>query len=187
MTALPKSSHATRQRIANPARRALPADVISLGLASRDRFEGLDRAGGGASWKLVALPGHRVTSTGIREAHLVPTRASGRVAGFAGCNRLITSCEMQGSMIRFRSSAATRMACEENMDQERVFMKALDAATASRIDGDRLQVPDGNRTVLAAFTSGFVRFGCDDGQSRPDPRRRRQPATGMDGNWRKHL
>ena len=34
MTALPKSSHATRQRIANPARRALPAAVISLGLAS---------------------------------------------------------------------------------------------------------------------------------------------------------
>ena len=98
----------------------------------------------------MALPGHRVTSTGIREAHLVPTRASGRVAGFAGCNRLITSCEMQGSMIRFRSSAATRMACEENMDQERVFMKALDAATASRIDGDRLQVPDGNRTCAGS-------------------------------------
>ena len=34
MTAVPKSSHATRQRIANPARRALPAAVISLGLAS---------------------------------------------------------------------------------------------------------------------------------------------------------
>ena len=44
-------------------------------------------------------------------------------------------------------------------------MKALDAATASRIDGDRLQLLDGNRTVLAEFTSGFVRFGCDDGQA----------------------
>jgi Heat shock protein len=54
---------------------------------------------------------------------------------------------MQGSMIRFRSSAATRMACEENMDQERVFMKALDAATASRIDGDRLKC----RTAIEPF------------------------------------
>ena len=51
------------------------------------------------------------------------------------------------------------------MDQERAFTKALDAATASRIDRDRLQLLDGNRTVLAEFTSGFVRFGCDDGQA----------------------
>lgn len=70
--------------------------------------------------------------------------AEGRVAGSAGCNQFNARYEAEGSKIRFLAPAATRKMCpgEGVMAQEQQFLKALEAATTLRLEGNRVEFRD---------------------------------------------
>ncbi len=142
------------------------AVILSLGLAACAMPTGpATWPAEGTYWRLATLQGQAVPApSGPREAHLVLQRSSGRAAGLGGCNRFTASYELQGASLRFKQAAATRMACMDGMDTEQAFMKALDATTAWRIEGDRLLLIGVDQAVLAAFQSGSERFACDGGQ-----------------------
>lgn len=70
--------------------------------------------------------------------------ADGKVSGSAGCNQYTASFEADGLKARFSAPAATRKMCPGAgvMEQEQSFLKALEAVTTMRVEGDRLEFRD---------------------------------------------
>ena len=70
--------------------------------------------------------------------------AEGRVSGSAGCNQFNARYEADGSKLRFLAPAATRKMCPGDgvMAQEQQFLKALEAATTVRLEGNRVEFRD---------------------------------------------
>lgn len=70
--------------------------------------------------------------------------ADNRLSGSAGCNNYTAAWQADGGRIRISGAAATRRMCpgEGVMEQEHAFLRALEAATTMRIDGNRLELRD---------------------------------------------
>ena len=105
----------------------------------------------GTRWVLTRLGDEVVTlNEGQRELSLALERGERRVAGYAGCNRLIGAYELDGQNITFRQMALTRMACPD-MKYENAFGKALEATRTWKIAGPNLEHFDENGQVVARF------------------------------------
>lgn len=105
-----------------------------------------------------ALPGTRWEVTGINDGRQVVvsvqtgTRLTlafdtqGRVSGSAGCNRFTARFEVGPGTVRIVAPDTTRMACLEpgTMAQEQTFLRALEAVCTVRIEGDQLELRDGD-------------------------------------------
>lgn len=78
----------------------------------------------------------------------------GRVSGSAGCNQFNARYEVEGSKIRFLAPAATRKMCpgEGVMAQEQQFLKALEAATTLRQEGNRVEFRDAGGAMQVTAT-----------------------------------
>ncbi|MGH7539675.1 MAG: META domain-containing protein, partial [Gemmatimonadota bacterium] len=76
---------------------------------------------------------------------------SGRLAGFAGCNRVFgTYRATRGGALHISGLALTRRACSASEGElERRFTAALETASEFRVDGDRLEIP---------YLGGTLRF-----------------------------
>lgn len=70
--------------------------------------------------------------------------ADGRLTGSSGCNNYLASYTVEDGRVRITAPAGTRKLCPAPgvMDQEAAFLKALEAATTLRIDGNRLELRD---------------------------------------------
>ena len=101
------------------------------------------------------LGGLRVEpNEGGRDPHPVLDRDGRRLSGSGGCNRLLGRYELDGDRLRFGAVAKTMMACAEPlMSRERVFIEALEATTAFRIEGERLELLAGEE-VVARLVAG---------------------------------
>lgn len=105
----------------------------------------------GTRWVLMRLGDEIVTlSEGQRELSLALERSEHRVAGYAGCNRLIGAYELAGERITFRQMALTRMACPD-MKYENAFARALEAARTWKITGPNLELFDESGRMVARF------------------------------------
>jgi len=103
----------------------------------------------GTSWRLVSLPGQ--TPAAIAALAQAPTARfeSGRVTGFAGCNRLTGSYTLQENRLTIGGVAGTMMACPEPaMSIERALHAALTGTLSYAIAGDRLSLTAGSGAVL---------------------------------------
>jgi copper homeostasis protein (lipoprotein) len=120
--------------------------LAALAACARPGTPGPDVPLEGTRWNLVEVGGRSVTSAGgERDAHLVFSADSARVAGSTGCNRLTGPFTRDGRMLRFGPTATTRMAC---LDQgrsalEEAFLEALRATT-------RFELAAGTLTLLGA-------------------------------------
>ena len=78
---------------------------------------------------------------------------AGRVAGIGGCNRFGGRYELTGDALSFSPLMATRMACRPDlMKAEQDFFDMLGKVKAMKLDGDTLQLLDGEGQQLARFT-----------------------------------
>lgn len=70
--------------------------------------------------------------------------ADNRLSGAAGCNNYTASWQADGARIRISGAGATRRMCAGDgvMEQEQAFLRALEAATTARIEGNRLELRD---------------------------------------------
>jgi copper homeostasis protein (lipoprotein) len=110
-------------------------------------------------WKLVQLHGQTIADAAERqrEAHLVLHTAQQRLAGSGGCNRLAGSYTLDGPLLSFGRTAATRMACAQGMAQEQALLDALAATARWRIDAQRLELLDAQGASLARFEAVALR------------------------------
>ena len=104
-------------------------------------------------WKLSEMNGNPIlTPEGAREVHFVLTTESGQksIKGFAGCNSIMGSYTLSGDKIKL-TVASTKMMCPaQQMEIEDFFTKALTSADSYKIEGDVLELFEGN-TSLADF------------------------------------
>lgn len=109
-------------------------------------------------WKLTRLGDEVVTlSNAEREPYLVLHSEEQRVGGFGGCNRLTGSYSLSGETLTFSQMAATMMACDDGMEQERAFSKTLEKVARWRIEGETLELFDAAGVSLAQFESRYLR------------------------------
>jgi len=99
----------------------------------------------GGRWTLSTLKGKEVQlPEGMEETpYIAVDSITGRLSGFAGCNRMMGTVEIKGDSISFPGLASTRMYCEGRQQLEDSFMSALrDAST--------FKLKDGHLTLLKA-------------------------------------
>ena len=105
----------------------------------------------GTRWALVRLGDKAVTiSEGGREAYIALNSAETRVVGYAGCNRISSTYQLNAAQLSFGEVIATRMFCPD-MPTETALMDALKSTAGWRISGSQLELFDANKKSLASF------------------------------------
>jgi len=110
-------------------------------------------------WRLSEINGNPiVTPEGGRDVHFILTSAIGekKVAGFAGCNSMGGSYTLTGNEIKFVIYSTKMMCPSEQMVVEDFLMKVLTSATSYKINGDTLELLDGE-TLLAEFKASAAK------------------------------
>jgi heat shock protein HslJ len=108
-------------------------------------------------WKLVRLASTGVTVAGDqREPHFILHPDGKRVSGSGGCNRMAGTYTVDDDRLSFSRMAGTLMACPDGMEQERAFHEALGHVTTWRVDGENLQLLDGDGDVVLQFESRYM-------------------------------
>ncbi len=98
----------------------------------------------GRDWELVSL-GDRTGPVGAggKPVTLRFDAATGRAAGFAGCNRYSAGYRVAGDSLRFEAAISTKMACDQGMDLESAYLGVLGSV-------ERFQAGDSTLTLLGA-------------------------------------
>jgi heat shock protein HslJ len=105
----------------------------------------------GTRWALARLGDQEVKiSEGGREAYIALNSADGSVVGYAGCNRISSTHQSNGSQLQFGEVIATRMACDD-MATETALLEAMKSTASWRITGSQLQLLDAQQRSLATF------------------------------------
>ena len=103
-------------------------------------------------WKLVQLDGGAVNvATNEREMHMVLEQVERKVHGFTGCNRFFGTYQHVGDQLAFSRMGMTRMACLHGMENEGLFMRALEHTVRYRINAETLTLLDAGGGVVARF------------------------------------
>ncbi len=110
-------------------------------------------------WKLLTVGDHQipVAASPTNQIHITLASEGARVTGFSGCNRFTGSFKHTGNKLHFSQMASTMMAClSPEMALETEVLKALNATTHYRIDGEYLSLLAGGK-VIARFESLYLR------------------------------
>lgn len=95
----------------------------------------------GTTWRLTELDGKPGLLGNDGKAATLELTADGkRVAGFAGCNRMAGTYQLNGDSLRLGPLAMTRMACVKGMELEQGFAAALEQTRAYRISSQVLEL-----------------------------------------------
>jgi heat shock protein HslJ len=101
-------------------------------------------------WKLLEIKTNPVQNA-AKEPHLVLRSAENRVAGNGGCNSFFGTYQLEkGNQIRFSQIGATKMACE-NMLEESAYFQVFRTSRSYKKTGNELLLIDSLGTNLARF------------------------------------
>jgi heat shock protein HslJ len=119
--------------------------------------ESVPAAGGleGVDWVLLAYrAGDALVELDDPKGRARLRFGDGRLAGSAGCNRLMGAYTLAGDSLRFEPSmASTMMACPEPlMAQEQAVHAALSLVASHRLTADRLELLDADGVLLLRYT-----------------------------------
>lgn len=105
----------------------------------------------GTRWALMRLGDQQVKiSEGGREAYIHLNSADQSVVGYAGCNRISSTHQSNGSQLQFGEVIATKMACDD-LPTETALLEAMKLTASWRISGSQLQLLDAQQRSLATF------------------------------------
>jgi heat shock protein HslJ len=107
---------------------------------------------GGTSWTLASY-----TAGGVEKPVLAGTEITltftkdGRVNGRSGCNQYFAGYKASGSALTFTGVGSTEMACTTLgvMEQEQVYLNALQAAKSYTVQGGSLRITGAGGEILA--------------------------------------
>lgn len=77
-----------------------------------------------------------------------------RIGGNDGCNQYFAAYTLDGPSMRIGAAGATRRFCAEPdgmMNQERLYLEALQTTATFRLDGNRLELRTANGSLAASF------------------------------------
>ncbi|MEN8189631.1 MAG: META domain-containing protein [Thermodesulfobacteriota bacterium] len=90
-------------------------------------------------WKVISIHGKPVSiGAGGTELHMILRRDKNSVKGFSGCNNFIGTYEQTDTGLLFKQMISTMKACLKSMEQERLFLDALDKVRSYLIKGETM-------------------------------------------------
>lgn len=98
-------------------------------------------------WKLVKIENQEVASFDP-PITLSFDEKQMKVNGFAGCNRFFGTYQSEGSKITFSGLGSTKMFCQDKMDVEDNYFKALGMVQSFKFAEDRLTMLADNQLIL---------------------------------------
>jgi heat shock protein HslJ len=106
----------------------------------------------GTKWLLVELHGQAVIKNKeSKEAPYLQMSSDGRVAAYAGCNRILGGYELKdGFRIHFKGMASTMMACMD-MKTEQVLNEVFKVVDNYSLKGKKMTLNKGRMAPLAVF------------------------------------
>jgi heat shock protein HslJ len=105
----------------------------------------------GREWSLVNLKDQPApTGAGGRRATITFDTAAHRASGFAGCNRYGAEFKTAGDGLTFGPAMATKMACSEGDELERLYLAVLPEVTTYAV-ADSVLTLSGAAGPLARF------------------------------------
>jgi heat shock protein HslJ len=114
----------------------------------------------GTSWSVTGYNNGRqaVTSVLAGSNLTMEFAAGGKLAGSAGCNPYSLPYKAEGEKFFLGPAVTTRKMCAEPervMEQEQLFLRALETVASARVEGDRLELrtADGALAVQATKSS----------------------------------
>lgn len=127
--------------------------VMSLGCASAPSPEDMRRLAEDNRWELVRW-GDRAVPHGDNGEPVILEFKAGRASGHAGCNRYHTRVTFGPGerQVTVSPGMTTRMACEpRRMEFEASFIRAFEASTGYRVEGERLLFETGTAPSLEFY------------------------------------
>lgn len=109
-------------------------------------------------WRVAEMNGKSIgTPADAKEVHMILTSVDSekRVKGFAGCNNIGGSFTLDGNKIGF-ITLSTKMFCQDRMEVEDFFLKALSKAETYSIKGEELSLYQGE-TKWITFQSVYFK------------------------------
>ena len=109
-------------------------------------------------WKLITLERQPVTMAEgqERESYFTLKEADNRLTGFAGCNDLMGTYQLEaGNRLRFPQVGTTRMACPGLAVDEAAVVEVFNLTDNYTISGDTLNLNVGRRARLAVFQAVY--------------------------------
>lgn len=110
----------------------------------------------GSSWRVVGINNGRGGVVGLVAGSAVTMSfsADGRASGSAGCNQYTAGYVAEGAKLRFSPPASTRKMCvgDDLMAQEHGFLQALESVATMRVEGDRLDMRNGQGSLMISAT-----------------------------------
>ncbi|HKE44266.1 MAG TPA: META domain-containing protein [Steroidobacteraceae bacterium] len=110
-------------------------------------------------WTLVQLEGKAIERGSRGAPTLTLSSKDKRLSGFAGCNRMIGSYELEGDAIKFSGVATTRMACID-VTPEESLLRTLGYVTRWKVSGSTLELLDAAGTVRSNWTATAIESGA---------------------------
>jgi heat shock protein HslJ len=109
----------------------------------------------GVKWDLVSivLNGRPVSGVGGARANIT-LGPDLRAASRGGCNRFFGSYALDGGHIKFGNLASTRMSCDETMEVEDAFFKALAGVGTALLADDHLEMRSEDGATVLTFQQG---------------------------------
>jgi heat shock protein HslJ len=110
-------------------------------------------------WQLMWLGGSgKSVVQGFYDLYVEFTYGSSSIQGFGGCNRFSGSYLLKDKRgITITGLISTKKYCADMIQQEQMFMQALEAADAYKVKGKKLSLYAGTRLV-ATFVAAPVRM-----------------------------
>jgi putative lipoprotein len=101
-------------------------------------------------WALVSLRGEPAgKGAGDQSPSFTLSAKEQRISGFAGCNQMTGTYQLDGDQLSFSKMAMTMRACPEGMDLEREVTKVLDETRSYEISGGTLRLRGQDGVVIA--------------------------------------
>jgi heat shock protein HslJ len=108
-------------------------------------------------WVLRVLNDKKIfTPEGGKEIFLTLNKDGNKANGTGGCNNFFSTFTENGSSLKFGPVASTEMFCQDKMDTESAFFKALGNTRTFKISGDNLFLSDSVKTVVAKLEAVYL-------------------------------
>lgn len=102
---------------------------------------------GESRWVATSLLGKTLTDNeAAKKLPSINFGENGKLFGSTGCNNYTGFFKIKGNTISLNPGAMTKMMCPGNVEQN--FLNAIRQATKYRLDGDRLDLLNGTKTVM---------------------------------------
>ncbi len=131
----------------------LCAALMQAACASSPSPEDVQRLAEGNRWELVRW-GDRMVPHGDNGEPVILVFKEGRASGHVGCNRYSAGITFgpHAGEVKVAPGISTRMACEpRRMEFEAAFIRAFEASTRYRVEGERLLFESGTASPLEFY------------------------------------